>query len=252
MGLRENRLVLKWALFFFNILFWVLGIAVFGVGIYVKTDHSDYAIIMDEHSNGYSGTLIAVGAIVMVVGLVGCIGTLKENRTLLVVYASLVSLIFILECVAGGLGYQFRDKLRDEVIKGMNTTIAKYDPAVNNRIRNAWKSVQAENECCGVQQDEDWLSNETLWYDFLVMHQRLDKKELPYSCCLPSNVPCSIYAENHYNETCFGVVHSAVRYHWKELAGTAIGIAFAQLIGIVLSAILAHSIKKYGRYNQFD
>ena len=62
----------------------------------VQTDHSDYAIIMDEHSNGYSGTLIAVGAIVMVVGLVGCIGTLKENRTLLVVVSYIIAL-----CVCG-------------------------------------------------------------------------------------------------------------------------------------------------------
>ena len=60
------------------------GIAVMAVGIFARVSASNYSDLMDE--GGFktaANILIAAGALVMIIGAIGCCGVVKEKKWLL-------------------------------------------------------------------------------------------------------------------------------------------------------------------------
>ena len=60
------------------------GIAVMAVGIFARVSASNYSALMDE--GGFktaANILIAAGALVMIIGAIGCCGVVKEKKWLL-------------------------------------------------------------------------------------------------------------------------------------------------------------------------
>ena len=55
--------------------------------------------------------IIIVGVIVFVIGFLGCCGAIKENYCMVTTFAILLGIIFILEIVAGALGFAYRKKV---------------------------------------------------------------------------------------------------------------------------------------------
>lgn len=88
--------------------FQLAGGAVLAVGVWTLVEKSDYISLLN--SGFYSASayiLIAAGVIVIVTGIIGCCGTLKEKRSLLIVvrwlshtkHFPLTELIFFLTMV---------------------------------------------------------------------------------------------------------------------------------------------------------
>ena len=61
----------------------MLGIAILGIGIWLKVEHEDLEDISRFDYVTPSNIAIAVGTIMLVVALMGCIGALTENTYLL-------------------------------------------------------------------------------------------------------------------------------------------------------------------------
>ena len=60
------------------------GIAVMAVGIFARVSASDYSALMDEGGfKSAANILIAAGALVMIIGAIGCCGVMKEKKWLL-------------------------------------------------------------------------------------------------------------------------------------------------------------------------
>ena len=60
----------------------VIGASILGIGIYAEIEKRDYEAVTDVFVSP-SSLMIAVGAIMFILGFVGCIGVLRENITLL-------------------------------------------------------------------------------------------------------------------------------------------------------------------------
>merc|ERR1719510_669078 len=56
-------------------------------------------------------TLIAVGAITIIISFLGCMGSLSENRILLLTYFVFVLLLFVVLLIGGVLAYVFRHQI---------------------------------------------------------------------------------------------------------------------------------------------
>ena len=68
------------------IFFWfqAAGIAVMAVGIFARVSVSDYSALMEEGGfKSAANILIAAGALVMIIGAIGCCGAMKEKKWLL-------------------------------------------------------------------------------------------------------------------------------------------------------------------------
>ncbi|KAL9956037.1 hypothetical protein ACROYT_G037456 [Oculina patagonica] len=141
-----NIVCMKTLFFVFNFLFWLAGIGILGVGIWIMVYKSDYQSLLD--SDIYvivPGLMIAAGVVVIIVGIVGCIGAAKENRFFLISFLVMVSLIFILELTIGILAFVYSTKIKDE----LKTTIKdkmNQQYGVNEDVTKSIDKLQKEVE----------------------------------------------------------------------------------------------------------
>lgn len=109
--------IVKILMFIFNFVFFVAGIIVLAMGIYVNLQLDDFASILPSFSFLSAGNLlIACGVIVMIVGFLGCCGAVKENACMLLIFFFLLLLILILEIVAGALAFTYRSQVEGFVV----------------------------------------------------------------------------------------------------------------------------------------
>uniref|UniRef100_A0A3Q2PGT4 Tetraspanin n=1 Tax=Fundulus heteroclitus TaxID=8078 RepID=A0A3Q2PGT4_FUNHE len=71
----------KYLVFLFNLLFWICGCVILGVGIYLKVSKDGNAIT-DQYLPSFE-LMISIGVIIMVIGFLGCCGAYRENRCML-------------------------------------------------------------------------------------------------------------------------------------------------------------------------
>ncbi|XP_003798997.1 tetraspanin-8 [Otolemur garnettii] len=107
---------IKYSMFIFNFLFWVCGVLILAIGIWVRVSKDGQEILnsADSGLNPYVAVniLIAVGSIIMVLGFLGCCGAIKESRCMLLLFFIGLLLILILQVVAGILGATFKTEFK--------------------------------------------------------------------------------------------------------------------------------------------
>ncbi|XP_044540503.1 tetraspanin-1, partial [Gracilinanus agilis] len=97
---------LKVIMIIFNFLIFLCGAALLGVGIWVSVDGPSFlkifgpvsASAMQFVNVGYF--LIAAGCALLVLGFLGCYGAQKESKCLLLMFFSILLIIFIAEIAA--------------------------------------------------------------------------------------------------------------------------------------------------------
>lgn len=239
-------------LFVVNFIVWVCGIVVLGVGIYSRVKAGDWSdLLTDSSVLDAANLLIASGAIVMVIGFLGCCGAIKQLRPLLVVYAILLILIFILE-IAGGI---YAAVKKDDVLKSLQDGIQKAmtnsyggDSTADKGYTKSVDWFQENVKCCGSTGPSSW--NNTKW-DMKQKQKGVNDTKLivPDSCC--HSAGCNrvatykqLTATTTYTKGCVGESEAFLNSHTKELVGVGVGIAFIQIIGIVFALLLCRSIGK--------
>ncbi|XP_052777535.1 tetraspanin-9-like [Mya arenaria] len=130
----------------FNSLLWLVGIGTLAYGIWIM-------VSTGNTSNFLSGTLIftytfiGVGALLTLIGLLGCIGVCAESTCCLKMYIGLTTILLLVDigvAIAGGVqqdqAFGLTEKIWDEV---------------NSETKN---QIQKELECCGYNNYTDYGS----------------------------------------------------------------------------------------------
>uniref|UniRef100_A0A8C0CVC7 Tetraspanin n=1 Tax=Balaenoptera musculus TaxID=9771 RepID=A0A8C0CVC7_BALMU len=103
----------KYLMFAFNLLFWLGGCGILGVGIWLAATQGNFATLSSSFpSLSAANLLIVAGTFVMAIGFVGCIGAIKENKCLLLTFFVLLLLVFLLETSLAILFFAYTDKFR--------------------------------------------------------------------------------------------------------------------------------------------
>uniref|UniRef100_A0A3Q2CJW1 Tetraspanin n=1 Tax=Cyprinodon variegatus TaxID=28743 RepID=A0A3Q2CJW1_CYPVA len=117
MGVDGCTKVIKYVLFLLNFLFWLVGGLILGVALWLRHDHQ-ISSLMEVQLNGtqpptsfYTSVhiLIAVGAVMMVVGFLGCYGAIQESQCLLGTFFVCLVILFACEVAGGIWGYMNRE-----------------------------------------------------------------------------------------------------------------------------------------------
>uniref|UniRef100_K1Q141 Tetraspanin-11 n=1 Tax=Magallana gigas TaxID=29159 RepID=K1Q141_MAGGI len=226
----------KYVVVIFNFLFLLCGIAVAAMGAYTIFNSEDLsALIGDSMLKKGAYLLLAAGGAVILISTVGCFGALTENKCLLVLYFVVLLMTFLVQAVAGIMGFVFYGQLetylKSHVEETMNT---KYGRKGFNLITLAVDKMQMEFECCGFNSPEDW-KNATYFNS---------SSAVPISCCVDMTVnDCNKVINNStmYTQGCFPKLLSWVQGNIDIVGGLGIGVALFQE-----EAILADAKIKYG------
>lgn len=226
MALGSCHTCIKYLMFAFNFLFWLLGCAMLGVGIWllVSDDFSEYSDADEQLNFIYTGAyvLVAVGGLIMVIGFLGCCGAIRESQCMLGCFFVLLFIIFAVLLGAGIWAVIAKDEVKSTVKMVLERQIDQAcDPKEpNSKSLNFLNHVQDQFQCCGVNGITDYK-------DFL-------------TCKAAKGTPC--LSEN-ITDGCLEKTSAWFEQNILIVAGVAIGIAVVLILGMIFSIVLCCAIR---------
>ncbi|XP_042326603.1 CD9 antigen [Sceloporus undulatus] len=150
MPVKGGTKCIKYLLFGFNFIFWLAGTAVLAIGLWLRFDSQTKDIFEHEENNTtfYTGVyiLIGAGALIMLVGFLGCCGAIQESQCMLGLFFTFLLLIFALEVAAAIWGFANKTKVADEVKNFYDSVYKKRnEPSAKETLR----ALQHALNCCG-------------------------------------------------------------------------------------------------------
>ncbi|XP_049602539.1 tetraspanin-17 [Syngnathus scovelli] len=263
----EVSCCVKYFLFGFNILFWLLGAAFLAIGLWAWAEKgvlSNLSSITDLGGFDPVWLFIVVGGVMFVLGFAGCIGALRENTLLLKFFSVFLGLIFFLELAAGILAFVFKDWIKDQLNFFINNNIKAYRDDID--LQNLIDFAQGYWSCCGAHGPDDWNLN--MYFNCTDQNHSRERCGVPLSCCVKDpvgvvNTQCGYDVRRKeaavnssgaapgkldqqkyiYTKGCVGQFEKWLQDNLIIVAGTFVGIALLQIFGICLAQNLVSDIK---------
>ncbi|KAK6309680.1 hypothetical protein J4Q44_G00195610 [Coregonus suidteri] len=227
---------LKTLLIVYSFVFWITGAILLAVGVWGKFMIGPYISLIAENTTNAPYVLIGTGTVIIVFGLFGCFATCRGSPWMLKLYAMFLSLVFLAELVAGISGFVFRHEIKGTFLRTYSDAVLNYDAEDEKSL--AVDNVQSSLRCCGVYNYTSWLGS--VYYP---------ANGFPPSCC-SNSTDCSPQdlrntTINHTKinqQGCYELVTSFLETNMAIIAGVTFGIAFSQLIGMLLACCLSRII----------
>ncbi|XP_003220266.2 tetraspanin-1 isoform X2 [Anolis carolinensis] len=220
---------LKVMMVLFNLAIVIGGGVLLGIGIWVSVDSSSFLNMFGPLSSsvlqfvnvGY--LLIAIGAVLFLLGFLGCCGAQKESKCLLMTFFSIVLIIFIVEVAAAVVALVYTS-LAETILQGTVTQLLKNEYGKSADITTVWNATMKDLKCCG-------LSNYT---DFDNSYYMSQKHEYPSYCC--EKDPCNeAEAEKSSVPGCFPQLLSEIRKNAGVVGGVAAGICALEIAAMAVA-----------------
>ncbi|XP_061076038.1 CD9 antigen-like [Conger conger] len=136
----------KYLLFIFNFIFWLIGSLVLAVGLWLRFDPDIVSLLSKQGApeTFFMGVYILIGAggLIMLVGFFGCCGAVRESQCLLGSFFACLLIIFGAEVAAGVFGFLNKDKIIKEIQDFYDTSVQEN---TNSTIASVYHKVL---NCC--------------------------------------------------------------------------------------------------------
>ncbi|XP_072513161.1 tetraspanin-1-like [Salminus brasiliensis] len=237
---------LKIMMFIFNGLIFLAGGAILGVGIWVAVDSSSLLGVLNEIQDappelaqlanvGY--LLIAVGAVLAIMGFLGCCGAITESKCMLLTFFIIVLIIFIAE-VAGAVVVLVFQPLAEDLLQNFNNQFVKSIKdkyGEDSSFTALMNETMSQLKCCGFNNYTDFEGS-----PFVVNTLRY-----PVSCCSEDSRLCDqSQAEDGHVSGCFNAIVKLVEDNAIVLGGVGLGIAALEIAAMVVSMVLYNNVGK--------
>ncbi|XP_028447121.1 tetraspanin-7 [Perca flavescens] len=202
---------LKTLLIVYSFVFWITGAILLAVGIWGKVMLGPYISLIADNSTNSPYVLIGTGTVIIVFGLFGCFATCRGSP-------------WMLKLIKGTFHRTYTD------------AVLNYN--AEDEASRAVDYLQHTLRCCGVYNYTSWFGS--VYYP---------SNGIPASCCFNSS-DCkpedlrnaTLALSKVYHQGCYELVTSFMETNMAIIAGVTFGIAFSQLIGMLLACCLSRII----------
>jgi len=264
MGLSGCYSMMKYLVLLVNLIFWLLGIAVIALSVWMLTDPTFYVRMAQDETSYHTGLYIflAVGLLMFVVGFLGCCGAYRESPCMLVTFFCFLLIIVVAEIAAVVWAYSNSDKLEVYVERTVRSTVQEEYGIVDTRTKT-FDAIQEGLQCCGVTGPRDWAGSKFNKAGKgaldLGVSSVLQIYRVPRSCCrygIDENA-CTVsmeiglgaqIASAIYSEGCVSKLIDTLKNHMSIVIGVGIGIGIIECLGLIFSLILCCGIRNMDRY----
>ncbi|GAB0193117.1 tetraspanin-1 [Grus japonensis] len=176
---------IKVMMILFNLAIFLGGGTLLGVGIWVTVDQKSFLDIFGTFSSSVlqvvnvSYFLIVIGSILLVIGFLGCYGAQKESKCLLMMFFSVVLIIFIAEVAAAVVALVYTG-LAEMLLTSVVTPLLKEKYGEDDSLTHIWNVTMEEVRCCGLNNYTDFTNS--TWYEKYGVY--------PAPCCNGTH-PCN-------------------------------------------------------------
>ncbi|KAK1167254.1 CD9 antigen-like isoform X1 [Acipenser oxyrinchus oxyrinchus] len=223
MPIKGGVVCIKYLLFGFNFVFWLAGTAVLAVGLWLRFDSKTKAIFeMDTNpTTFYTGVyiLIGAGALMMVVGFLGCCGAIQESPCMLGLFFAFLLLIFAIEIAAGIWGFSNKDKVVGEVETFYKETYKNYISTKQPALKETLKAFHHGLNCCGIGGTLEPLVRDT--------------------CPEKDGIVATLTVQS-----CPTAINEVFNSKLHIIGGVGIGIAVIMIFGMIFSMVLCCAIRR--------
>ncbi|XP_006274577.1 tetraspanin-18 [Alligator mississippiensis] len=238
----------KYLMFLFNFFIFLGGACLLGVGIWVIVDPTGFREIVAVNPLLFTGAyiMLAMGAMLFLLGFLGCCGAIRENKCLLLFFFMFILLIFLAELSAAILAFIFRENLTREFF----TKELKKHYQGNNEtdvFSSTWNSVMITFGCCGVNGPED--------FQMASHFQHLHSGDaIPEACCRRAlqtrdgpfikKEDCLQGLEMYQNrQGCYTVILISFETYVYLAGALAIGVLAIELFAMIFAMCLFRGIQ---------
>ncbi|XP_061621924.1 tetraspanin-15 isoform X4 [Phyllopteryx taeniolatus] len=122
---RFSYVVLKFILFSYAILWWLIGAFILAIGIYAEVERQRFKTLEGVFL-APALILILLGIVMFIVSFIGVLASLRDNLILLKVFMYTLTVCLILELLGGILALVFRNQTVDLLNKNIRRGIVNY------------------------------------------------------------------------------------------------------------------------------
>ena len=235
--------ILRYTVFLFNLVFFLTGAALIGLGSYMHIHMKNYFDFLGD--TGFVNTsifFIITGVVIALISFFGCCGACTKNACMMYTFGSFMVLILLIEIGLGVTVYFYKDPAEATILKSMKDGMKNYQPdnIEYQGVVKAWDQLQQGYKCCGIQTYMDWKNATEFSYE----------KNVPDSCCQIEISGCGINklvdgkTEIIYTNGCVSKLYSDLEQNAALAGGIGGGLAIIQLLTCIVAFALGCRMRK--------
>ncbi|XP_073986746.1 tetraspanin-6-like isoform X1 [Rhodnius prolixus] len=210
-------------LFIFNLMFCASGFLMVCLGLWIMLSLNKFGILYMECVCNLPWITMAFGFIILASGFASYL--FLKRSLFLFLYASCLFVLFIFGILMAALITYYYSRMKETLEKGITSQMENY---LNNPKDMIMDRLQAELECCGNMEPNDWLRTST--------------GEIPPSCC-KFKLCDTTKMEEIYNSGCLPKLMTQIQSYRNTLTVNILFGCLLLLIGSMLSFANAyHSV----------
>ncbi|GAB1599440.1 tetraspanin-33-like isoform X1 [Argonauta hians] len=236
----------KYALFVNSILVLVLGCVMVAMSMVTRLQREDISLF-EEIDMDPVYVVLGMGALVVFISLIGCLGALRESVWTLHFFCVCVMMIFLLEIVTIVFALTLISNIQGNITHKISKGIKQY--GLSQKKDAIIDDIQQRYSCCGTKTYKDWNYNP---FFNCSAHGHLTCR-VPDSCCRPPiNSQCGfLWTLTHSVSTpnrqifvngCVTVLMNIFKMNAVIIGLSMLVIALLEIVSVVLAYLTIKGI----------
>lgn len=241
---------IKWLVFIFNFIFFLMGGGLIALGVYLNVEYDDWKEVSDYDYISVANVAIAAGVVVVIVAGAGCWGAMAQNKCMLMAFFVLLVVIFALEIGAGTAAYVWRGELEENLLEQIKKRVPGRYYGKEEGVRKSVDAIQDWGNCCGVNSAMDYFKNPLTEIsdrpDYVPESCCQDKFQIDGTCRREPNWLASLAKKSNYNwdTGCYDSIKKFLKDNLLYVGICGIVFGLFQVMGMVFSMVLICAIRK--------